>query len=62
MVFVSLPRVVAKTLPDYLKERGVLIMAMNPLRLVLHKDVDRADLERFLEVLRQHDFFTGIQT
>ena len=54
MVFVNLPRVVAKTLPDYLKEQGVLIMAMNPLRLVLHKDVDRADLDQFLEVIKQH--------
>jgi len=54
MVFVNLPRVVANTLPDYLKEQGVLIMAMNPLRLVLHKDVDRADLDQFLEVIKQH--------
>jgi len=53
MVFVKLPRAIAKALPDYLKEQGVLILAMNPLRLVLHKDVDRADLERFVEVLRE---------
>ncbi len=53
MVFVSLPKAISKVLPDYLKEQGVLILAMNPLRLVLHKDVDRIDLERFVEVLRE---------
>jgi len=53
MVFVSLPQVIAKMLPDYLKEQGILILEMNPLRLVLHKDVNRADLERFVEVLRE---------
>jgi len=51
MVFVCLPGAIAKVLPDYLREQGVLILAMNPLRLVLHKDVDRADLQRFVEVL-----------
>jgi threonine aldolase len=51
MVFVRLPGAIAKVLPDYLREQGVLILAMNPLRLVLHKDVDRADLQRFVEVL-----------
>ena len=53
MVFVSLPRTIAKALPDNLKEQGVLILAMNPLRLVLHKDVNRPDLERFVEILRE---------
>lgn len=53
MVFVSLPQAIAKALPDYLKDQGVLILAINPLRLVLHKDVDRADLVRFVEVLRE---------
>lgn len=53
MVFVSLPQTIAKTLPDSLKKQGVLILAMNPLRLVLHKDINRADLERFVEVLRE---------
>ena len=51
MVFLRLPGAIAKVLPDYLREQGVLILAMNPLRLVLHKDVDRADLQRFVEVL-----------
>ncbi len=53
MVFVSLPQMMAKALPDRLKEQSILILAMNPLRLVLHKDVSRADLERFIEVLRE---------
>ena len=53
MVFVSLPRAMAEALPDHLKKQGILVLAMNPLRLVLHKDVDRADLERFVEVLRE---------
>ncbi len=51
MVFLTLPQKLAKVLPDYLKERGILILSMNPLRLVLHKDVVRADLERFIAVI-----------
>ena len=50
MVFVRLPLNLAGVLPDYLRERHVLILAMNPLRLVLHKDLCRADLERFVEL------------
>lgn len=53
MVFVMLPPSHAERLSDYLKKRHILILAMNPLRLVLHKDVDRTDLERFVEVLRE---------
>jgi len=53
MVFVSLPRALAEVLPDRLNKQSVLILATNPLRLVLHKDVDRADLERFVEVLKE---------
>lgn len=51
MVFVSLPGAKAKALPNHLKERGILILAMNPIRLVLHKDINRTDLVRFVEVL-----------
>ncbi|MCP3687438.1 MAG: low-specificity L-threonine aldolase [Gammaproteobacteria bacterium] len=51
MVFVSLPEQIATTLPDYLQQQNILIPAMNPLRLVLHKDVNRADLERFIQAL-----------
>lgn len=53
MVFVRLPPRLAEVLPDYLRQRRILILAMNPLRLVLHKDVGRADLERFVAVLGQ---------
>jgi len=53
MVFVGLPRAIAKALPGILNEKGILILAMNPLRLVLHKEIGRADLERFVEVLRE---------
>lgn len=53
MVFVSLPRAISKALPDHLKEQGILILSMNPLRLVLHKDIGRTDLERFVDVLRE---------
>ncbi|MCP4488615.1 MAG: low-specificity L-threonine aldolase [Gammaproteobacteria bacterium] len=51
MVFVSLPEQIATTLSDYLKQQNILIPAMNPLRLVLHKDVNQTDLERFVQVL-----------
>ena len=53
MVFVQLPQTIAKGLADELREKGVLILPMNPLRLVLHKDLQRADLERFVELLKE---------
>jgi len=53
MVFLTLPQKLEKVLPDYLRVRGILILSMNPLRLVLHKDVDRTDLERFIAVVRE---------
>ncbi len=53
MVFVSLPEQVATTLPGYMTQQNILIPAMNPLRLVLHKDVTRADLERFMLALSE---------
>lgn len=55
MVFVTLPPSLAGRLSEYMKQRHILILALNPLRLVLHKDVDRADLERFVEVFREFE-------
>ena len=53
MVFVCLPPSLVKTLAKTLQEKGILILGMNPLRLVLHKDVNRTGLEHFVEVLKQ---------
>lgn len=53
MIFVSLPQGIPAPLSDFLSEKGVLIMAMNPLRLVVHKDVDRNDLERCVTIFQE---------
>jgi len=53
MVFVTLPPTIAKTLSNTLKEQNILILSMNPLRLVIHKDINRTDLESFVEVLKK---------
>lgn len=53
MVFVTLPPTITKTLSESLKKQNILILSMNPLRLVIHKDISRADLESFVEVLKK---------
>ncbi len=52
MVFVTLPQKLANTLAADLQEQGYLITSTNPLRLVLHKDVQRNDLQNFLVKLK----------
>lgn len=52
MVFVTLPAGLAVTLADDLAKQGIRVLSSNPMRLVLHKDVSRADLERFVEVVQ----------
>ncbi len=52
MVFVGLSQSMAKALPGYLEQHGVSVLRMNPLRLVMHKDVNRADLVRFLKIIK----------
>lgn len=53
MVFLTLPTTIAKALPTQLKQHDILILNMNPLRLVIHKDIDRSDLERFVDILNK---------
>ena len=52
MVFIGLSQSMAKAWPEYLKQHDIAILRMNPLRLVLHKDISRDDLERFLKVIK----------
>ncbi len=51
MLFIRLSPATVNYLPDYLKKHNILISHGNPLRLVIHKDVSRDDLSRFVEVL-----------
>ena len=52
MVFAGLSDVSAGALSAYLAQHDILILRMNPLRLVLHKDLDRVDLEKFIEAIK----------
>ncbi|GAA0855573.1 low-specificity L-threonine aldolase [Aliiglaciecola litoralis] len=53
MVFVTLPEKIATSLCDKLKEQGILIVQSNPLRIVVHKDVDKNDLLRFVIAIKK---------
>jgi threonine aldolase len=44
-------------LREFLKERGMLVRGERTIRLVTHLDVDRDDVERFVQAVR--DFFAG---
>ena len=57
MVFVDLAANIARRLPGFLRGRGILILPLNPLRLVLHKDIQRRDLEYFVEVLSDAELY-----
>lgn len=52
MVFVGLSASMTKALPDYLKQHGISVLRMNPLRLVVHKDISRDDLEQFVQAMK----------
>jgi len=49
MVFVAVPSQQVLQLSNLLKERGVLVLARAPMRLVTHLDVDEAGIDRALE-------------
>ena len=53
MVFVALPATIEKTLATQLKQQNILILDMSPLRLVIHKDINRADLAQFVDALKK---------
>lgn len=46
MVFVAVPPPRFDALPAFLRERGIVVLPHNPLRLVTHLDVDRRGIER----------------
>ena len=52
MVFVPLEKPCAQALAVFLKERGILITANNPIRLVTHLDVDEQDIDTVLDGMR----------
>lgn len=54
MVFAGLSNVTPGVLLDYLAQHDILILRLNPLRLVMHKDLNRADLEKFVEVIKRY--------
>jgi len=67
MVFVELPATAAQTaanlaatLAAFLRERGVLVLARAPMRLVTHLDVDASGVERALAAFKQ--FFAKHRT
>ena len=49
MVYVRLPGDRAQGLPERLQEHGVLVYPGNPMRLVTHLDVSRAEIEQAVE-------------
>jgi threonine aldolase len=53
MVFVALPKERAAGVAQRLRERGLLATALTGLRLVTHLDVDRDDIARAVDILRQ---------
>lgn len=53
MVFVRMSRSSSKKLSEDLTQQGILILPVSPLRLVLHKDLGRADLAQFVHVIRE---------
>ncbi|MGQ0580199.1 MAG: low-specificity L-threonine aldolase [Betaproteobacteria bacterium] len=53
MVYVSVEPQRSVTMREYLKERGMLISGQGTIRLVTHLDVDRPDIDRFVETVRE---------
>ncbi|HET7670794.1 MAG TPA: low-specificity L-threonine aldolase, partial [Burkholderiales bacterium] len=58
MVFATVPRVTG--LADHLKQRGVVVLARAPMRLVTHLDVDEAGIDRALAAFSE--FFAEAKT
>ncbi|MET0152856.1 MAG: low-specificity L-threonine aldolase [Candidatus Binatia bacterium] len=57
MVHVAVEPERSAALREYLKERGMLVRGQQTIRLVTHLDVDRHDVERFVQAVR--NFFAG---
>ena len=51
MVYMSVEPRRSAPLREFLKERGILVSGQGTLRLVTHLDVDRADIDRFVEAV-----------
>ena len=60
MVFATLPAERLASLCEHLKQRGVLVLARNPMRLVTHLDVDESGIERALAAFGE--FFAVAKT
>jgi threonine aldolase len=60
MVYVGVEPTLAEPLRQFLKQRGILIGGGNPIRLVLHMDVTRADVRAVAEAVQ--DFFANSRT
>jgi threonine aldolase len=58
MVHVAVEPERSAALREYLKERGMLVRGQQTIRLVTHLDVDRHDVERFVQAVR--DFFADV--
>jgi threonine aldolase len=54
MVFVAVPPPRFDALPAFLRERGIVVLARNPLRLVTHLDVDRKGIERTIAAFAEY--------
>jgi threonine aldolase len=54
MLFIDLPAQHTASLAQHLKERGVLVLARNPMRLVTHLDVDAAGVDRAVAAFKQY--------
>ena len=59
MVFLALPSRVAE-LAEHLKERGIVVLARAPMRLVTHLDVDEAGIDRAVAAFSE--FFAEART
>lgn len=54
MVFVSIPDEHVAPLSAWLKEHGILIELLYATRLVVHRDIDDADIDKVLEVMKAY--------
>ncbi|MGP8291282.1 low-specificity L-threonine aldolase [Vreelandella zhanjiangensis] len=54
MVFVSIPDEHVTPLSAWLKEHGILIELLYATRLVVHRDIDDADIDKVLEVMEAY--------
>lgn len=57
MVFVEVPKAHSAALPEYLRQKGIVISGGKRIRLVTHLDVEKRDIHRAVEAFK--DFFRG---